>query len=70
VLAAVGIAFGVTGAALGARFMQSMLFGITPGDPASYGGAVIVAMAIVLAASWCPVRRALRIDPAEALRVN
>ena len=70
VLAVVGIIFGVAGAALGARFMQSMLFGITSGDPMSYGGAVVVAIAIALAASWYPVRRALRIDPAEALRVN
>ena len=69
-LAAVGITVGVIGAALGSRFMQSMLFGITSGDPMSYAGAVFVAIAIVLAASWYPVRRALRIDPAEALRVN
>jgi putative ABC transport system permease protein len=47
-----------------------LLFGITPADPWSYGGAAALVFGVVIAASWQPVRRALRIDPARALRVN
>jgi putative ABC transport system permease protein len=70
VLAAFGIALGLGGAALSARFMRALLFGITPADPWSYAGAAALVFGVVLAASWQPVRRALRIDPARALRVN
>jgi len=69
-LAGVGAIAGLAGAALGARLMQSLLYGVTAADPASYAGAAALILSIVLAASWLPVRRAIRIDPARALRVD
>jgi putative ABC transport system permease protein len=69
-LAGVGIIAGLSGAALGARMMQSLLYGITAADPMSYAGAAALILTIVLLASWQPVRRAIRVDPARALRIE
>lgn len=69
-VAAVGITIGAGASAAGTRYLQAMLFGITPADPISFIGAAALVLSVVLAASWRPVRRALRIDPARALRVD
>ena len=70
VMALVGITIGLGAAAAGTHYVRSLLFGITPADPMSFAGAATPVLAVVLAASWQPVRRALRIDPARALRVD
>jgi putative ABC transport system permease protein len=65
---ACGLVIGVV-AALGlARFLDSMLFGISPADPLTFGVAVAALAAVTLVAHWIPARRALRVDPAVALR--
>jgi predicted permease len=67
-LAVAGIVAG-TGAALGlTRLVKSMLYGIQPWDPATIIGGVMVLMAVALAASWIPARRAASVQPMEALR--
>jgi len=67
-LAAAGIVAGV-GAALGlTRLVKSMLYGVQPWDPATMIGGVLVLLAVALAASWIPARRAARVQPMEALR--
>ena len=68
VLSSVGIATGVALFALTARFMRSLLFGVSPWDGLAMGGAVLVLLAMALVASWIPARRAGGVDPAEALR--
>jgi predicted permease len=68
VLAAGGVALGLLGAAAGARSIESMLFGITPLDPATFTS-VAIGFAIVAAlASYFPARHATKIDPAITLR--
>lgn len=70
VLAALGIAIGIAGALAGARYLQSMLFGVEPRDPSTF---IVVAasFAVVAAiASYLPARRATRVDPIVALRVD
>ncbi len=67
-LAAVGIVVGAAGAALSTRVMSSLLYGVTPNDPATFVGIIGVIALIALVASYLPMRRALRIDPMEALR--
>jgi putative ABC transport system permease protein len=63
-----GILVGVTGAMASARLMQHLLFGLSPSDPVAHiGGAGMLALA-GFAASYVPVRRAVRLDPANALR--
>jgi len=67
-LAVAGIVAGV-GAALGlTRLVKSMLYGIQPWDPASLAGGVLILLAVALAASWIPARRAAGLQPMEALR--
>jgi predicted permease len=70
VLAAAGLGVGLGAAAAGARLLGAVLFGLQPLDPASYAGATALVALVVAAASWAPTRRALRIDPARALRVD
>jgi len=67
-LAALGVAAGLTIALLGSQVMTSLLFGVAPRDPASFGLAVTVLVGAALLASYLPARRATRVAPMEALR--
>ncbi len=62
VAAGVGGAFGLT------RLMKSLLFGVSPADPATFAGIALLFLTVALAASYLPARRATRIDPMTALR--
>lgn len=64
----VGIAAGVAGALLLTRYLGTLLYGVDARDPATLLAAVIVLLAVALAAHVIPLRRAIRIDPATALR--
>jgi ABC-type antimicrobial peptide transport system permease subunit len=67
-LALAGIVVGVA-AALGlTRLVKSMLYGIQPWDPATLVAGVLILLAVALAASWIPARRAATVQPMEALR--
>jgi ABC-type antimicrobial peptide transport system permease subunit len=69
-LAAVGVVIGAVGARALGRLMASSLFGVTPDDmPTFVVAAVMIAVTTVLACLW-PLRRALRVDPSEALRAE
>jgi predicted permease len=63
-----GIVLGVGGAALLTRLVASMVYGVTPLDPTTFGAAVLILMGVALAATWAPSRRAMRIDPVVAIR--
>jgi len=67
-LAGLGAVIGVVAAALLSRYVRTMLFGIAPADPVTFGGAVAVTMVVALLAGWIPARRASRLDPMAALR--
>jgi putative ABC transport system permease protein len=67
-LATLGIAIGIA-AALGlASLVASMLFGVTPFDPASYAITAAVLMIVAALACYIPARRAMGVDPLVALR--
>ena len=59
---------GVGAAAALSRYVRARLFGITPADPVTIGGAVAAMMAVALLAGWLPARKASRLDPMMALR--
>ncbi len=69
-LVAVGVALGIGGAAVMTRLMESLLFGVTALDPATYGAVSAVVFAIGLLAGYLPVRRVTRIDPMQSLRAE
>jgi ABC-type antimicrobial peptide transport system permease subunit len=69
-LALLGTAAGVAGALLLTRLLQSMLFEVSPADPVVLAGVSLVLIAVALAASYLPARRAARIDPVIALRAE
>src|SRR5271163_4174507 len=67
-LAMAGI-FAVVGAALGlTRLVKSMLYGVEPWDPYTMAAGALILLAVALAASWIPARRAAGIEPMRALR--
>ena len=63
-----GVAVGVVGALWLTRFLEGMLFGITPLDGWTYGIVVPLIVAVGLLATYLPARRAMDIDPIAALR--
>ena len=69
VLAAAGGTIGLIGAAVGSRFLRTLLFGVAPQDPITIVTAVVVLLIVVVAASWLPARRASLIDPSRAMRI-
>jgi putative ABC transport system permease protein len=50
------------------RFLQAMLFGVKPGDPATFLLAALLWVAIALLACYIPARRATKVDPMVVLR--
>ncbi len=67
-LAGAGIAAGICGALALTRFLQSLLFEIKPTDPTTFAGVAVLLVMVALAACWIPARRAMRVEPMEALR--
>ena len=63
-----GIAVGVCGALACTRLVRSMLYGVGPNDPMTILAGTAVLIAVALAATWIPARRAARVQPMEALR--
>jgi predicted permease len=63
-----GVAAGIAGALVTGRWLTGMLFGVTPADPAVLGGMAAVLVAVAVAASALPARRAARVDPVMAMR--
>jgi predicted permease len=65
-----GAIIGLAGALAATRLLRAFLFDLTPGDPVTYVGVVVVLGAAAILASWIPARRASRVDPVVALRIE
>ena len=66
----VGIVAGLAGGLYFARFVRTFLFEIEPVSAASLSLPVLCLLGIALVAAWAPARRATRVDPAVALRME
>jgi ABC-type antimicrobial peptide transport system permease subunit len=64
----VGMLLGVPLAIAGSRFLETMLFGLSPRDPWSFGVALGAVTLLAIVASLVPARRAVSVDPIIALR--
>jgi len=67
-LTAIGLVFGLAGAAASARYLQSMLFGIEPLDLWTFMQVAFAFTIVTMLASYLPARRTATIDPVVALR--
>ncbi|HEY9229133.1 MAG TPA: FtsX-like permease family protein, partial [Gemmatimonadaceae bacterium] len=69
-VAAVGIAIGLAGSFFLTRSLEALLFDVSPLDPFTFGVSAFVLLAVATLASYLPARRAARIDPQAAIRVE
>jgi len=69
-LAVIGLAFGLFAAFGSTRLAGSLLYGVNPSDPLVFAGVTSVLACAALAACYLPARRAARVDPVQALRME
>ena len=63
-----GLVVGILGAAIVARYLSGMLYGLTALDAATYVAAAVTLALVATLASYVPARRAANVDPLTALR--
>jgi putative ABC transport system permease protein len=69
-LAGAGVVLGMIGAAAATRLLGSLLFGVQARDPMVFAVAPVILIAVAMLASYIPARRASRVDPLVALRMD
>lgn len=65
-----GLAVGTVAALLLTRLLRALLYGVEPTHPTAYVAAALLLSGVAACASWIPARRAARVDPIVALRVE
>jgi putative ABC transport system permease protein len=63
-----GLIIGLVLAGLASRALESMLFGVTPGDPLTYVAVTVVLGSVAIIACYVPARRAAAVNPADTIR--
>ena len=63
-------ALGAVAALVASRWMQPLLFHVSPRDPAVVALVLATLVVVAVVASWVPATRAARVDPNEALRAD
>jgi putative ABC transport system permease protein len=69
-LALIGVALGSGGSLLLTRVIKTLLFGVRSTDPLIFAAVVFLLITVALLACWIPARRATKVDPMTALRVE
>jgi putative ABC transport system permease protein len=65
-----GIVIGLVGALALTRLMTALLFNVSATDPLTYAAVTVFLLAVAALASWLPARRAAKLDPVTALRIE
>jgi len=67
---AIAVALGLVASLVLGRFLGSLLYEVSPHDPAVYGAIAVITLTVAVLASSIPAWRATRVDPATALRAE
>ncbi len=67
---AAGMAIGLSLALVATRALATLLYGVSPTDPATFAGVAAVLVAAIVVASVVPAHRATKVDPVTALRAE
>ena len=67
-MTAAGMTLGLIGAAALSRYLEGMLFGVTPADAVTYAAVIVLFAAVPAMAALVPARRAASVDPLTAIR--
>jgi putative ABC transport system permease protein len=65
-----GVTFGIVGSSWATRALTAYLFGVEPTDPATFAAVALIISVVGLGACLIPARRAIRVDPVNALRAE
>ena len=66
----VGITFGIAAALAGGRFIESLLYDVSPRDPVVFAATTLILLGVAVLACWLPARRAARLNPIEVLHMD
>jgi ABC-type antimicrobial peptide transport system permease subunit len=66
----IGVLLGLVLAIVLAQGSASVLYGVSPRDPATFGGVTLLIIVVSLFAVWSPAMRAMRVDPVKTLRAE
>ena len=69
-LACAGAALGVAGGLVVARYLKTLLYGVTPHDPLTLAAGCAVVVAVAVAAAYLPARKAVQQDAIATLRAE
>jgi putative ABC transport system permease protein len=69
-LAGLGVMIGLAGALAARKFIASLLYGVSVTDPLTFAGIALLLLLVAALACWIPARRATKVDPIIALRVE
>jgi ABC-type antimicrobial peptide transport system permease subunit len=69
-LALTGLAIGIPAAFLLSKLLATVLYGVAPNDPLTFGAVAVLLAIVSVVASYLPARRVTRVDPIVAMRVE